>query len=358
MAGASPSDLCNMASSATLTAERQRSVLAKFIAIVAPEQSQQLASALLAEFHTLNRICSQSKESLARICGKSSAVPGLLLGARALMLEGSRGELGKRIIDPGDQKLLRHLIATMGSLQDETLRILFLDGIGRLIADEQVQRGTVHQLVIYPRPIFRRAMEHNAASLILVHNHPSGDATPSEEDLIATRALVQISRSLDIEIVEHIVVTNSECRRIMKSRPRPNTTAKSAGQHLRDSASDRSSSEQARTDQALANARRAVRRRLLRQQLFGSPEILGEPAWDMLVELFIHECEDKPISTGSLCGAVERPLSSAMRVLQKLCDAELIYRAEDPSDGRRQFVRLAPSVAHRLHAYFSEGGET
>src|SRR3546814_7230150 len=53
------------------------------------------------------------------------------------------------------------------SLQDETLRILFLDGIGRLIADEQVQRGTVHQLVIYPRPIFRRAMEHNAASLIL-----------------------------------------------------------------------------------------------------------------------------------------------------------------------------------------------
>src|SRR3546814_10804123 len=87
----------------------------------------------------------------------------------------------------------------MGSLQDETLRILFLDGIGRLIADEQVQRGTVHQLVIYPRPIFRRAMEHNAASLILVHNHPSGDATPSEEDLIATRALVQISRSLDIE---------------------------------------------------------------------------------------------------------------------------------------------------------------
>src|SRR3546814_17086762 len=110
----------------------------------------------------------------------------------------------------------------------------------------------------------------------------------------------------------------------MKSRPRPNTTAKSAGQHLRDSASDRSSSEQARTDQALANARRAVRRRLLRQQLFGSPEILGEPAWDMLVELFIHECEDKQISTGSLCGAVERPLSSAMRVLQTLGDAELI----------------------------------
>src|SRR3546814_11759054 len=95
--------------------------------------------------------------------------------------EGSSGELGKRISDPVDQKLLRHLIATMGSIQDETLRILFLDGIGRLIADEQVQRGTVHQLVIYPRPIFRRALEHNAASLILVHNHPSGDATRSEE---------------------------------------------------------------------------------------------------------------------------------------------------------------------------------
>src|SRR3546814_14958417 len=113
----------------------------------------------------------------------------------------------------------------MGSLQDETLRILFLDGIGRLIADEQVQRGTVHQLVIYPRPIFRRAMEHNAASLILVHHHPSGDATPSEEDLIATRALVQISRSLDISLVEHLFVTNSACRPITNSPPRPTTTA-------------------------------------------------------------------------------------------------------------------------------------
>src|SRR3546814_17052353 len=105
--------------------ERQRSVLAKFIAIVAPEQSQQLASALLAEFHTLNRICSQSKESLARICGISSAVPGLLLGARALMLEGSRGDLGTRLIAPGAQKLLLHLIATMGSPPAEPPRIIF-----------------------------------------------------------------------------------------------------------------------------------------------------------------------------------------------------------------------------------------
>src|SRR3546814_11383211 len=115
MAGASPSDLCNMASSATLTAERQRSVLAKFIAIVAPEQSQQLASALLAEFYTLNRICSQSKDSLARICGKTCAVPGLRLGARALILEGPRGEMGQRIIDHGDQKMMGHLCATMGA---------------------------------------------------------------------------------------------------------------------------------------------------------------------------------------------------------------------------------------------------
>src|SRR3546814_12008516 len=111
----------------------------------------------------------------ALLTGVQRCALPILLGARALMLEGSRGELGKRIIDPGDQKLLRHLIATMDSLQDETLRILFLDGIGRLIADRQVQRGTVHQLGIYPRPLLRRATEQNPARLILSHNHtPAG----------------------------------------------------------------------------------------------------------------------------------------------------------------------------------------
>src|SRR3546814_12927667 len=98
-------------------------------------------------------------------------------------------------------------MASMGSLPDEVLRILFLDASYRLIADEQLHHGSVRQLELYPRTIFRRAIEHGATGLILVHNHPSGDATPSENDIVATRRLSDLGRSLDIEIVDHIVVT-------------------------------------------------------------------------------------------------------------------------------------------------------
>src|SRR3546814_17504789 len=95
----------------------------------------------------------------------------------------------------------------MGSLPFEVLRILFLDRGRRLLADEQLQHGTLAQLAIYPRTIFRRALELNAAAIILIHNHPSGDARPSEEDIAVTRKLDQIGRALDGEIFDHIVVT-------------------------------------------------------------------------------------------------------------------------------------------------------
>src|SRR3546814_10192261 len=105
----------------------------------------------------------------------------------------------------------------MGSLPDEVLRILFLDASYRLIADEQLHHGSVRQLELYPRTIFRRAIEHGATGLILVHNHPSGDATPSENDIVATRRLSDLGRSLDIEIVDHIVVTATHAQRVAAS---------------------------------------------------------------------------------------------------------------------------------------------
>src|SRR3546814_8173824 len=91
------------------------------------------------------------------------------------MTEGMRTGLLGRPLKPTDQKLLSYLTFSMGSLPDEVLRVLFLDGAQRLIADEQLQHGTLAQLAFYPRVILRRAMEHDAAAIILVHNHPSGE---------------------------------------------------------------------------------------------------------------------------------------------------------------------------------------
>lgn len=77
----------------------------------------------------------------------------------------------------------------------------------------------------------------------------------------------------------------------------------------------------------------------------------------MLLDLFVHECERKPLAMSSLCISAGIPTSSAMKLIQKLCDAGLLERIPDRHDGRRSLMRLGPKVAHRLRAYFAEGTE-
>jgi len=270
-----------------------------------------------------------------------------------MMTEAMRSDLRSVSIDPFDPKLHQYLIASMGSLPVEVLRILFLDIRRRLLADEQLQNGTLAQLAIYPRTIFRRALELNAASIILVHNHPSGDPTPSEEDVAVTRRLDQIGRALDVEILDHIVVTSSCAHHIAN-------TGDSAGKPKKaTSYTMRSPDERAppKPDMAFENARATMRRRILRRQLIGAEELFGEPAWEMLIDLFVHECQGKPLSTSDLCVTSTIPMSSALRLVQKLCDAELVDRTPDLMDARRSFVRLQPATSHRLRAYFSDAPE-
>lgn len=257
-------------------------------------------------------------------------------------------------IDPFSPELRRYLISSMGSLADETLRVLFLDNARRLIADERLQHGTLGQLAIFPRTIFRRALEHNAAGLILVHNHPSGDPSPSEEDILATRRLDQIGRSLDVEIVDHIIVTSTYAHHIISREAMAGRTPPPSSFTFRSPPPPRSGRD---TAAALANAEALVHRRLLRQQLIGSPELFGDPAWEMLVDLFIHECKGKDLCISSLCVTPSIPMSSALRLVQKLCDAGILRRVSDPFDRRRSIIRLEPEVFHRLRAYFDAGPE-
>lgn len=240
----------------------------------------------------------------------------------------------------------------MGSLPDEQLRILFLDGSRHLIADEQMQRGTLSRITLFPRTIFRRALELNAAGIILVHNHPSGDPLPSREDIEATRHLEHIGRALDIELVDHIVVTAASAHHIVCQRDEPavRTLPRALTLRSRDRA-DRPA------DRALDNAKAHIRRRLLRRQLMPGPELFGDPAWEMVVDLFIHECERKPLSVTALCVTPSIPVSSALRLCQKMCDAGIMRRIPDRYDGRRSFVRLEPEISHRLRAYFEVGSD-
>lgn len=104
---------------------------------------------------------------------------------------------------------------------------------------------------------------------------------------------------------------------------------------------------------ALRTARQTSRRRAVRKEILGADGRLGEPAWDMMIDLFIHEGDGKPVSTSSICIASGLPMSTALRLLQRLCDLGKVFRAADPSDGRRNFIRLAPEVRDQLTHYFS-----
>ena len=264
------------------------------------------------------------------------------------------GDLRGITIDPFSPTLRRYLIASMGSLSDEILRVLFLDSDRRLLSDEQLQHGTLSHLAVYPRTIFRRALELNAAGIILAHNHPSGDPSPSSQDVEATRQLDRIGRSLDVEIVDHIIVTSAYVHHIMNGETMSGKVPTSSFVTFCSPPPGRSTADM-RT--ALANAETVNHRRILRQQLIGAPELFGDPAWEMLVDLFIHECRGKELSISSLCVTPSIPMSSALRLVQKLCDAGIVRRVSDPFDGRRSVIKLEPEISHRLRAYFEAGSE-
>ena len=155
-------------------------------------------------------------------------------------------------------------------------------------------------------------------------------------------------------MLEHIIVTIRDHRTILQRRS-SSCAGSSPKIFLREGTTGWRSAPEAGL--ALANAQRTSRRRLLRRQLVGADELFGEPAWDMLLDLFIHEAEAKTVSTSSLCIASGLPMSSALRLLQRLCDAELVTREADRHDGRRNFIRLTPDLGHRLMAYFAAGDE-
>jgi DNA repair protein RadC len=338
-----------MAPSAKAEADRQLSVLADLVAVVAPADARRIAASLLAEFQTIGRLWSQTREAIDRILGSGSEVTGLLLHSRKLALAALSAGLQGMRIDPGSSALRDYLILGMGSLPDEQLRVLFLDAGQHLIADEQLQYGTLTRLALYPRTIFRRALELNAAGIILVHNHPSRDPRPSEHDIEVTRQLDRVGAALDIKLVDHIIVAESGTHHIRTSGAKRGLPRISLPL-LR--SPDPAAAE---SDVALENAKATLRRRMLRDQLFGAPELFGDPAWEMLIDIFIHEGEGNPLPVSSLCVTPSIPMSSALRLCQKLCDAGIIHRIPDPSDGRRSFVSLAPEIAHRIRAYFEEG---
>jgi DNA repair protein RadC len=117
-----------------------------------------------------------------------------------------RSEIRQRHVLSSWASVLDYCRSVMAFAAREEFRILFLDKRNHLIADEQHQTGTVDHTPVYPREVVKRALELSATAVILVHNHPSGDPTPSRADIEMTRAIVEVARPLGIAVHDHLIV--------------------------------------------------------------------------------------------------------------------------------------------------------
>ncbi len=169
-----------------------------------------LSKSLLAEFKTLGGVMSASNEQLKKIGNIGDAAIATIRIAETLGERLLKDKIVKRNVLTSWQALLEYCQGVMGRKEIEHFRILFLNNKNHLIADEVQQTGTVNQAAVYPREVIKRALELGATSIILVHNHPSGDTTPSKDDIRITEEIIKAADALSISVHDHLVVSANE----------------------------------------------------------------------------------------------------------------------------------------------------
>ena len=165
-----------------------------------------MAKALLARFGSFGATIAASIEDLKTVPGiaDNAAIDIKLLHEAAL--RAGRDKIGKRPVIASWSALLGYVRLALANEPREQFRVLFLDKKNQLIADEIMNHGTVDHAPVYPREVMRRALELSSSNIILLHNHPSGDPTPSRPDIEMTKQIVEAGRALKISVHDHLVV--------------------------------------------------------------------------------------------------------------------------------------------------------
>jgi DNA repair protein RadC len=165
-----------------------------------------LAKAILAQFGTFAEALNAPEERLKEVPGLGEAAITEIKLVRAAALRLVRGEVLERPVLASWSQVLDYCRASMGFEAKEQFRILFLDKRNQIIADEVQQKGTVDHTPVYVREVVKRALELSATAIVLVHNHPSGDPTPSRADIEMTKQIVAAAKPLGVLIHDHIIV--------------------------------------------------------------------------------------------------------------------------------------------------------
>ncbi|MHC8509027.1 MAG: RadC family protein [Rhodospirillales bacterium] len=165
-----------------------------------------LAKNLLKKFGSFAGVMHADMAEIAGVIGAGPATARFFTDMRAAALRMAQDELMHRPVLSNWAALVDYCKARMGPDKQESFRLLFLDRKNNLMADEEQQRGTVDHTPVYPREVIKRALELEAAAIIMVHNHPSGDPTPSKADVEMTREVKDAAAKMSIALHDHIVV--------------------------------------------------------------------------------------------------------------------------------------------------------
>lgn len=165
-----------------------------------------VAKALIARFGDLGRVCAADMAQLEAIEGISQKIALDLKLLHAAAVRISREQVTGRPVISSWSALVDYCRTALQHATTEEFRVLFLDKKNRLIADEFQARGTVDHAPVYPREVVKQALALDCSALILVHNHPSGDPTPSSADIEMTKRLKEAARPFDIVIHDHLVI--------------------------------------------------------------------------------------------------------------------------------------------------------
>ena len=168
-----------------------------------------LAKALIAEFGGFAGTIAADKAALGRVKGMGDGAVAALKVVEAAAVRLAKAEVSEKPLIGSWQALLDYCRASMARGPVEQFRVLFLDRKNRLIADEVQQTGTVDHTPVYPREILKRALEHGASALILVHNHPSGDPSPSSADIEITKEVARAAQALGVQLHDHLIISRS-----------------------------------------------------------------------------------------------------------------------------------------------------
>jgi DNA repair protein RadC len=186
----------------------EEAALALLLARCGARDAEIQARRLLSRFGGVGRVLGAPAADLARVVGEALAAE---LGVQhALLMRMLAFPLRRRDVISSWATAKTYVQARLGALPREVFHVLFLDNKNQLIADERMGEGSISHAPVYPREIVRRALEVSAAGLLLAHNHPSGDPTPSSQDIDMTRLVVAACRALDIAVHDHLVVAGDQ----------------------------------------------------------------------------------------------------------------------------------------------------